>query len=70
MVDRTDHILSCMMKANGPLTSAQLAEALGVSSRTVKASMPRVAQSLEEHGAKLCARRNAGYWIEVLDEKT
>jgi biotin operon repressor len=70
MVDRTDHILSCMMKANGPLTSVQLAEALGVSSRTVKASMPRVAQSLEEHGAKLCARRNAGYWIEAVDEKT
>lgn len=69
MVDRTDHIISCMMKASCPLTSAQLAEALGISSRTVKTSMSRVAQSLEEHGARLCARRNAGYWIEAVDEK-
>lgn len=70
MVDRTDHIISCLMRTNGPLMSVQLAEALEVSSRTVKASMPRVAQSPSVHGAKLRARRNAGHWIEVVDEKT
>lgn len=68
MIDRTIHILSYLMKADRPVTSGQLAKALGVSDRTIKNSMPQVARSLEEHGAHLGARRHTGYWIEVIEE--
>lgn len=68
MVDRTQRILLELMKANGnPLTSAQLAQVVGVSSRTIKSTMPRVADTLQANGAELSSRRNRGYSIVVHD---
>lgn len=68
MVDRTQRILLELMKANGsPLTSAQLAQTVGVSSRTIKSAMPSVADTLQANGAELSSRRNRGYSIIVHD---
>ena len=69
MVDRTQRILLELMKANGnPLTSAQLAQVVGVSSRTIKSTMPRVVDTLQANGAELSSRRNRGYSIVVHDD--
>lgn len=69
MVDRTQKILLRLSEAAGPLTSAQLAEAVGVSARTVRATMPQVSLQLAAHGAHLVSRRNVGYFIEIKDAK-
>ena len=68
MISRSERILLSLLRADGPLTSMQLADVIGVSSRTVKADMPRVAHILEDHGARLEAKRNRGYSIVVRDE--
>ena len=67
MVNRVQRILLELMDAKAPVTSAGLAEAIGVSARTIKATMPQVARQLEENGASLEARRNRGYSIVVHD---
>lgn len=67
MIDRTQRILLELMKQRESLTSEQLAQKVGVSSRTIKSEMPRVASTLEQNGAHLEARRNCGYAIEVED---
>lgn len=68
MIDRTERILLNLMRADHALTSAQLAEAIGVSSRTIKTAMTQVAAALEAHGARLESKRNCGYRIIVEHE--
>lgn len=67
VVDRTQRILLQLVNAPGPITSNSIAEAIGMSSRTVHASMPAVATELKTHGAHLVSHRNLGYYIEVDD---
>ncbi len=69
MVNRVQRILLALMDADAFVTSAALADAVGVSSRTIKATMPQVAQYLEKHGAELEAKRNRGYRIIVHDHE-
>lgn len=68
MVDRSQRILLELMEAAEPLTSQYLAERVGVSSRTIKSTMPQVAKMLSENGARLESRRNRGYSITVIDD--
>lgn len=68
MVDRIDHILLCLVRHDGPLTAAEIASMVGVSDRTIKSSMRRVAEELASHGAELEAKRNCGYRVVVHDE--
>lgn len=69
MIDRAQRILLMLMEQGGPLTSAQLAERVGVSSRTIKNAMGQVAKILAENGAELNSRRNRGYDIVVHDQQ-
>lgn len=69
MVDRTQQILLQLIGAEGRLSAVQIAESLGVSSRTVVAEMPRVSAVLERCGARLVSRRNWGYAIAVVDDE-
>lgn len=69
MNNRQRGIFIRLAKAEGPLTSQQLAEALGVSSRTIKADMVSMAPELEKEGIYLISRRNRGYSIQVTDQK-
>lgn len=69
MVNRSQRILLELMEATGPLTSQYLAEHVGVSARTIKATMPQVAKMLSENGARLESRRNRGYSITVMDNE-
>lgn len=67
MVNRVERILLELMSAKGPTTSARLAEVLGISSRTVKSTMPQVARELERNGAELVSLPHRGYEIAVHD---
>lgn len=65
VIDRTERILLNLMRADQALTSVQLAEAIGVSSRTIKTAMAQVAAALQAHGARLESKRNCGYRIVI-----
>lgn len=67
MNNRQRRIVWQLALAEQPMTSAQLAQQLGVSSRTIKADMTFVAKELEANGAQLISRRNCGYALKVVD---
>ena len=67
MVDRSQRILYELIRTKGPRTSIELADAVGVSVRTIKNEMPRVSRLLTDNGARLEARRNYGYSIIIVD---
>ena len=67
MVNREQRILLLLISSEGPMTSAEIALRLGVSSRTVMSCMNLVARELERHGGRLVSRRNWGYAICVTD---
>ena len=68
MVNRTQQILLQLVKADGPLTSEDIGRRIGVCGRTVRSEIPEISRELAAGGAKLTARRNYGYRIEVCDE--
>ncbi len=67
MADTKDALLRILITTKAPLTSTQLADDVGVSSRTVKREMKAVADQLAANGATLVSG-NAGYRIEIVDE--
>lgn len=67
MNNRQRRILWYLAQAEQPITSAQLAQKLAVSSRTIKSDMTFVAEELNANGAQLISRRNCGYSIKVTD---
>lgn len=67
MNNRQRRILWFLALAEEPMTSAQLGQKLGVSSRTIKSDMTFVAEELKANGAQLISRRNCGYSIQVTD---
>lgn len=69
MVSRVQQLALALIDAEGPLTAAQLAESIGVSSRTVRTELPGVGVELSARGARLVSRRNLGSYIEVTDEE-
>lgn len=68
MSQRTDDLLRMLMGAHAPLTSAELADGIGVSTRTVKREVKGLSDMLALHGASL-ASGNAGYRLVVDDER-
>lgn len=69
MVSRVQQLVLALINAEGPLTAAQLAESIGVSSRTVRTELPAVGVELSTRGARLVSRRNLGSYIEVTDKE-
>ncbi|ERI05394.1 HTH domain protein [Atopobium sp. oral taxon 810 str. F0209] len=66
MNDNQSALLRELINAHGPLTSAQLANAIGVSSRTVKREIKPVTDILSHNGASLTSG-NAGYRVKIID---
>jgi|GEM_PF-2315577 lichenan operon transcriptional antiterminator len=66
MTTTNQELFSLLLHANTPLTSSELAGRLGISSRTVKREVQKLAPELQAHGARL-ASGNSGYRLEVLD---
>lgn len=69
MIDRKQGIIIELFNAEGPITSGQLAEILGVSIRTIKNEMPGVAEILSQNGAVLVSKRNWGYSYHIVDKE-
>lgn len=49
------------------LTGVQLAQSLGISERTVRTRLGELSQALEDHGARVEAKRRTGYRLVVED---
>ena len=49
------------------VTSAQVAEALGISQKTAQQRLKQLDGELKRHGARLIARQRAGYRLEITD---
>lgn len=58
------HLLSIR---STPLSSEEIAQFIGVSVRTIKDDMHKVEQFAFENGGRLCSKRGAGYWLEIVD---
>ena len=69
-LDRRSRLLIERLKmSNIPVTSAELAAATGVSSRTVKNDLKRIAEFLPTYGAELSAKPGTGFVIMVNDKE-
>ena len=62
-------LLQLLLNAKDIITSSDMAAIAKVSSRTVKSEIPYIQVFLEENGAKLIAKRNRGYKIEVVNQQ-
>ena len=63
-----NHICIYFVKHQGQnITSAELAEKLGVTNKTIKTNMSLVDQNFRRNGAQIQARTNAGYQLLIRD---
>ena len=69
LTNRQQMILLILISADRPQTSLSIANRLSVSSRTVKSEMIQIEDVLKQNGARLIAKRNSGYSIEVASEE-
>ena len=67
LTNRQQIILSMLASSKQAITSSTIAKNLSVSSRTIKNEMEIIKEFLEANGANLVAKRNLGYYIEILD---
>ncbi len=67
-IDRRSRLILESLKRNdGPMTSDELAVATGVTSRTIKNDIKKIAELLPKFGAKLKSKPGIGYEIVVTD---
>ncbi len=66
--DRLEQILITLGEASEPLTSAQLAEKVKVSARTIKKDVSELNAILKDYDAVIHARTGVGYKLSVNDE--
>lgn len=65
---RSRLILEKLIGNEGPVTSDEFAVAAGVTSRTIKSDIKKIAEFLPVFGAELKSRPGIGYEVEVVDE--
>ena len=69
LTNRQQLILAILITETHSLTSFDIANKISVSSRTIKNEMPMIKSFLKSNGAKLIAKRNLGYMVEIVDKK-
>lgn len=65
---RLSNILSELMTADSPLTSAYLANGLNVTSRTIRSDIKELDRLLSKNGASITSIRGAGYRLSIQND--
>ena len=64
MLTREKRILDLLMENGDKLTTTQIADALKVSSRTIKADVKKINEQLDNHFCRINSQQGVGLWIE------
>lgn len=63
LTQRQTDILKHMLDANGPVQSADIADELGISTRTVQRELPAIADEVKSYGIILIRNRKSGSYL-------
>lgn len=70
-LEKNRHILMLLyfMEHRELITSQELAEYTGVSTRTIKTDIPFINEYIKANGAEIISKKSGGYYLEVYNEK-
>ena len=68
-MNRQEKLIQILLKSKKPLTTTELADQLGVSSRTIRSDLDKVESEIMLHQLSLEKKPRVGVWIEGAQDK-